>query len=238
MKYIICLLIGICAISIHHSSYAQKQFSGWVASFNTFSLDKKFSIHFDAQIRSSNDHHHIQSVLLRPGLTFNVRKNMRVTAGYAFIHNRRTINNISGYAPEHRIWEQFLITHKIGAATLNHRFRVEQRFISKSFIENNTLVNEGTVYANRFRYFARALLPLFADKGPFLALQNEVFLNFGDKSSVNGKVFDQNRAYFAAGYRFDKTFDAELGYLNQYISGRDIAFTNNHVIQIATYFRL
>ena len=238
MKYIFCVLTGACLMSIHHTSHGQKQFTGWIASFNTISLDKKWAVHFDGQLRSSDNYKHVQTILLRPGLNLKLRKNITLTAGYAYIRGRRTIGGISGYVPEQRIWEQFLISHKLAGGTLSHRFRLEQRFISKSFVENNELVNEGNVYANRFRYFARALIPVVTGKGPYLALQNEIFLNFGDKSSVNGKVFDQNRAYMATGYRFHKSFDAELGYMNQYTSGRDIAFTNNHILQIATYLRL
>ena len=97
------------------------------------------------------------------------------------------------------------------------------------------------MYANRFRYFIRNILPLNAEpgfsKGMFAALQNEVFLNFGNKENVNGKTFDQNRLYMAVGYRFSKSFDLEAGYMNQYINGRNND-VNNHIAQIATYIRL
>jgi hypothetical protein len=69
-------------------------------------------------------------------------------------------------------------------------------------------------------------------------LQNEVFVNIGDKSAVNGDIFDQNRAYGAPGYRFSSRFDAEMGYLNQYINGRNDAFSNNPIVQMAVYTRL
>ena len=151
------------------------------------------------------------------------------------------MSNISGYAPEHRIWQQFIVSHPIINTSLSHRFRLEQRFIAKSVIENNELKNEGNVYANRLRYFFRTMVPVggkLEDNTPFTGLQNEVFLNFGDKSGVNREFFDQNRAYVALGYRFNRKFDLELGYMNQYINGRNDAFTNNHVLQLATYLRL
>ena len=126
--------------------------------------------------------------------------------------------------------------------TLAHRLRLEQRFIPKPVVLNNELKKDGNVYANRLRYFIRNVTPLVpwpADgKAPFLALQNEVFVNMGDKSAVNREFFDQNRAYIALGYRFHKKFDVEAGYMNQYINGRGKTFTNNHIVQIATYVRL
>lgn len=237
MKFIL-LVITLLAGKL---AFAQSQFSGWFADFSTFKLSNKYSIHFDAQLRSTDDIEHISTLLLRTGLNVHVKKNMIATAGYAFIHNRRVIGNISGYAPEHRTWEQFIVSHPLANTTLAHRFRLEQRFISKSVVENNSLQNEGNVYANRFRYFFRTLVPLKSKlqaNTPFISLQNEVFVNFGDKSAVNGEFFDQNRAYLSFGYRFSQEFDLELGYMNQYINGRNNTLTNNHIVQVATYMRL
>jgi hypothetical protein len=228
--------------TVASTTHAQTQFTGWVASFNTVKLNKKFSIHFDGQFRSSDQLQHMQTLLLRPGLNYHIKKNIIATAGYGYIHNRRIVSGVSGYAPEHRIFEQLIVNHKLAYTTLSHRFRLEQRFIGKSIPRGNDLHNQGNTYANRFRYFFRTLLPIAIAgefrKGPFFALQNEVFMNIGDKSAVNGEFFDQNRAYGALGYRFSTRFDAEVGYLNQYINGRNNDFTNNHIVQLAVYTRL
>lgn len=237
-KKIIPLVIMLLSAS---AVLAQTQFTGWAAAFNTFSSKGKTSIHLDVQARSSDEFRYLQSFLARTGVNYKIRNNMIATAGYAYISNRRTVTTITGYAPEHRIWEQLLVSHPLFHSTLAHRFRLEQRFISTSTVQGNALENDGNVFANRFRYFVRTMLPLTTNKpfqkGWFGALQNEVFLNIGDKSSVNGKTFDQNRAYIAAGYRLSPSVDLEAGYLNQYITGR-IGFTNNHVLQIALYTRL
>ena len=72
----------------------------------------------------------------------------------------------------------------------------------------------------------------------FAALQNEEFVNVGNTKNVNGKFFDQNRFYLALGYRLRPSIDLETGYLNQYVSGRNGAFVNNHAWQVASYLRL
>lgn len=240
-KIFLRLPLFICC-SLSFKLFAQSQFSGWLASFNTFKTGKKTSIHADVQWRSSDELKHTQTLLLRSGLNVHLTKQLIITGGYAFIHNRRVISNVSGYAPEHRIWEQLLYNHKLKSIFVSHRFRLEQRFISKSTVQNNELKNDGSVYANRFRYFIRNVLPFQQEKtfskGMFAALQNEVFVNIGNTANVNGKFFDQNRFYLAIGYRLHSSFDIETGYLNQYISGRNGAFTNNHVLQVATYLRL
>lgn len=220
---------------------AQSQFSGWIASFNTIKLNKKLSIHSDIQLRSSDKIKHVQTLLLRAGLNVHLKKNIIATAGYAYISNRRTVNDVSGYAPEHRIWEQLILTHKLKTVAISHRFRIEQRFLSKSAIVNNELKNDLSGYANRFRYFIRGIVPFKKQesfkKGMFGALQNEIFINFGNTEDVNGKFFDQNRFYIAGGYRINSRSDIEIGYLNQYVSGQTES-TTNHIIQVACYLRL
>lgn len=220
---------------------AQKQFSGWLASFNTIKTGKKTSIHADVQFRSNNNWKQIQTILLRPGINYHVNKKLTLSAGYAYIRNRKVVGDIAGHIPEHRIWEQLLYNHEWKKLRISHRFRIEQRFIGKTVVLGDPL-SDGPNYANRFRYFLRNILPLKKEasfsKGPFLALQNELFLNFGDKTPVNGKTFDQNRFYLAIGHRLNSAFDLELGYMNQYINGRNSQFTNNHILQLATYLRL
>jgi hypothetical protein len=223
------------------ATQAQVQFSGWLASFNTFKLNNQFSLHFDAQLRSTDDLKNVQTILLRPGLNFHASKNWVLTTGYAYISNRRSVGSVSGLLPEHRIWQQALFNHKIKYVAVAHRFRFEERFISKARSINNELETSGSDPAFRFRYFIRGVVPFLAQpvfsKGPFFALQNEVFLNTGDRSVVNGKTFDQNRLYAAFGYRLAGKIDLEAGYMNQYTSTRT-SFINNHIVQIAVYKRL
>lgn len=242
MKKLILLLVTTLLTSIFTMIHGQSQFSGWGAAFNTLKVGKKTSIHADVQLRSNDEIKQIQTVLLRTGLNYHINKKIIVTAGYAFISNKRVISNVPGFAPEHRVWEQLIYNHKLKNIFTSHRFRIEQRFIGKSIVLNNELKNDGTAYANRFRYFIRNILPLTNktsfQKGVFAALQNEVFVNFGSTSNVNGKFFDQNRLYLAMGYRLNIKSDIEIGYMNQYINGKGTAFTNNHILQLATYFRL
>ena len=236
-RYFICFFF----IVVVNSSKAQVQFSGWLASFNTFKLNNKLSIHFDGQLRSTDEWQQVQTILLRPGLNVHLNKNWVATGGYAFIGNRRTLSGISDLLPEHRIWQQALVSHKVKRVSISHRFRFEQRFIAKAILSNDELTTDGFNQAFRFRYFIRNVIPLTSretfTKGPFFALQNEVFLNTGDKTAVNGKTFDQNRFYAAIGYRLPAKIDLESGYMNQY-SNTSTSFTNNHIIQIAIYRRL
>ncbi len=224
-----------------HFLLAQSQSTAWLASFNTIKTGKKTSIHTDIQWRSADKWKYTQTLLIRSGLNYHIDKRFTFTGGYAYISNRRVINGISGFVPEHRIWEQLLFNHKLSCINIGHRLRLEQRFLPDVIVSNNELKHNETLFANRIRYFFRSVLPLHKQeqftKGWFVALQNEIFVNIGNTSHVNGKSFDQNRLYLAAGYRLSTTFDLETGYLNQYVSGRTNAFAN-HVVQVAGYLRL
>jgi uncharacterized protein DUF2490 len=233
-----CLLL----LALTRVSFAQTTVNGWLAMNNMFRINKGFSMHLDVQVRSTNQLDHIGTFIFRPGLNWHFRKNMIATLGYGYFHNRRVASGVSGYAPEQRIWQQIVVNHFAAFVPIQHRFRLEQRFIGKFQVRNGDFQTDGNNFANRFRYFARAIIPFNHSKpfisGMFGAVQNEVFLNLGDKSHVNGRFFDQNRLCLALGYRLSAKFDLEAGYLNQYIAGAQNNVSRAHVIQLATYLRL
>lgn len=206
--------------------------SVWLAAFYSQKFSDKVGVHFDIQARSDNNINinKPQNTLLRPGLTYFISSDKNATAGYLYTSS----NLSSSYAREHRIWEQFIYIHRIENLGLTHRFRLEQRFIEK---------NNETIFAQRLRYFVRGILPLSKksqdntfNKGIFTALQNEVFFNIQAQNKLNGYFFNQNRAYIASGYRFNPTFDLEIGYMNQAVKNSQSNSVNN-IIQIATYTR-
>jgi len=242
MKKAFLSILFLLLVSFFSKLVAQSQFSGWAAVFSTIKTGEKTSFHTDVQLRSTDEWKKAQTFLFRPGINFHLNKTVILSAGYAYISNRRTISNVSGYATEHRIWQQLLINHKLKNIFVSHRFRTEQRFIEKSIVVNNLLESDGYVTAHRFRYFTRSILPLKKQetfsKGLFAALQNEVFVNIGNNDNVNGKFFDQNRLYLAAGYRLNSSADLEIGYMNQYVSGSGSQKTRNHILQLAGYLRL
>jgi hypothetical protein len=222
-------------------SGAQNQFSGWLASFNSFKLNHKWSIHFDGQLRSGDQFGNVQTILLRPGLNYHFNKHFYASAGYAYVNNRRTMGGVTDYILEQRIWEQVVLSHKFKSIGMSHRFRTEQRFLPVVVVNNEELRVVDHVMAHRFRYFLRNIIPFQKapsfTEGVYFALQNEVFLNVAGKTNVNGKLFDQNRLYEALGYRLRRTFDLEAGYLYQYIKTSG-GSTHNHVLQLALYKRL
>lgn len=238
------LFVLLNALTI--TAQTRKDFTGWGAVFASYKLSDKFSIHFDGQLRSSDEWEKFQNVLLRPGLNYHINSKSIATVGYAYVASNRTVSDISGWIPEHRIWEQYIynqrFTFDARSTTLQHRFRLEERFIGTAILDGDELKTEDYEFAMRLRYFVRMIMPLQKTEsftnGAFVAFQDETFFNLKNNDKVtNGKVFDQNRAYVALGWRFSPKFDLEAGYMNQYVVGRSLDVSNS-IIQLAGYVRL
>lgn len=215
--------------------YAQTQHqnSGWFMLLNNTKFNDKWGLQFDVQLRSADDWGYLRNTLVRPALQYFINNKHNVALGYLWQTTHTELEETPDLTlHEHRIFEQYIYNHKIKSVFASHRFRVEQRFIGRTGED---------VFSQRFRYFVRLIQPLQKTqptftKGPFVALQNEVFLNLQNKDKINNSVFDQNRLYLAAGYRFSKQFDLEAGYMNQTTHGV-LNNTVNNIIQLAVYTR-
>lgn len=227
------VLIFVCGITNAMAQRVNHQ-SGWLFLMNTTKFNDKWGMHVDVQLRSQDKWDGLRHVLVRPGLTYYFNNNSDLTLGYLYTP---TMLKLAGQPDlsltEHRIWQQYIYKHKLGNVNLSHRFRLEQRFIERNASED--------LFAQRARYFIRGIIPLKKsestfENGVFIAVQNELFLNVQSKAELNGAVFDQNRAYAAAGYRVNKKMDMEIGYMNQSIKGA-VSNTSNNIVQLAIYTR-
>lgn len=234
MRINLFLFILLFAGSIGVSAQTINQSSGWLFLMNSTRINEHWGVHFDAQFRTQDEWDGIRNVLIRPGLTYFINGNNDLTLGYLFTQTfTRLVGTPENTLTEHRIWQQYIHKHKISGINVSHRFRLEQRFMERS--------GQANLFAQRFRYFVRFLMPLQKteqtfDKGLFAALQDEVFLNIQNKEDLNGSLFDQNRAYIAIGYRFSKKLDVETGYMNQALKGA-VNNTANNIVQLAVYTR-
>ena len=246
----ILILCWLCCLFIQLSPlYAQTstQFSGWFAEVARVQLKNRYSLRVESQFRSTNDIRGMQQWLIRLGLNYEITRNQILTIGYAYFSTFRSVSGVAGYVPENRIWEQYVfepVAHVNGHyLKLHNRIRLEQRFIGQPVADDGHLATSTYAYAQRLRYLFRSVIP-FAKTvtdfklGMYMTLQEELYFNFGDLSVVNGHYFDQNRVYFAIGYRFSPTIDWEIGYMNQYIQNSSSATTSNYILQLATNLRL
>jgi hypothetical protein len=206
--------------------------------FGNHRLSEKLGLHTEYQFRRSEFASSWQQSLMRVGLDYHLPNKAMVTAGYGWI-----VSFPYGEQPialsfnEHRIWQQFVLQQQVGRFYFHHRYRLEQRFL-----ENVALTPSGEKRTDGFRFRQRAryrfllTVPLsrksLEDNTLFFAAYEEVFLGFG--KGIQQNVLDQNRLFMALGWRFDKDFNIQLGYLNHFvIKGDGIQKENNHTLQTA-----
>jgi Protein of unknown function (DUF2490) len=202
----------------------------WVQTFNTISLNKKWSLHLEYQWRRDEGLKYWQQSLLRIGANYKLNDNITAHLGYGWIetfpYGDYPIAN-NGTFPEHRIYEQISFRQPINKWTFTHRFRIEQRWLGRVKPRTDREI-EDWLFLHRFRYQFRMQHPFYSkgDKQLYGAAADEVFIGAGKNVGVN--IFDQNRILLLAGYKFNKRFLLEAGYFNQTLQqGRRI---NNSTI--------
>ena len=214
---------------------------GWYTFTGSFKLNQKFGIHSEYQWRRDNTITDWQQSLLRLGVNYQLNSKIQLRLGYGWIetfpYGTTPINSFGKDFTEHRLFQVATLTDKISIVELSHRFMLEQRWIGRYSTENLTKENE-YLFANRLRYLFKIQIPLkgktLVDKTPYLAVYDEIFIGFGE--NVNENVFDQNRLGLVLGYRFNKAFRMEAGYLNQIlqlgreVTGRNVFQNNNGLI--------
>jgi len=201
--------------------------NGWLFWSHQQKLNEKWQFSSDIQIRSADQLNYLNTLLIRPGIGYNINDNQTVTVGYTYFGTWEKENDAFIYENENRIFEQFQIESKLHKIELSNRIRYEQRFIREQ---------DDRFFAQRIRYNIQAVFPLIANseftRGMYTSVQNELFLNVQGKSKLNNTVFDQNRSYVGLGYRFNKKLDIEADYMFRYIVEEDVNGRNN-VLQIA-----
>lgn len=164
---------------------------------------KALSVVIEGQLRAqqlANDFYYHE---LKAGLAYNFPKKNSVLVGfgdyktYTFPGNFKTPLRLK----EFRIWEQLVLNNNFDRFKIEHRYRIEQRWVNSTFRQ-------------RFRYRFNPVVPLnhagFVPKTLFITAFNEVF--FTNKAPY----FERNRFFGGLGYQFSKLFTMQLGFIRQY----------------------
>ncbi len=186
--------------------------------FGNKQINKKWNWHHEVQYRNYNFVGDLDQLLLRTGIGYNLSENNNnILLGYGFIRSEPYVGNTDDktVVNEHRIFQQFITKQIYPHLILQHRYRIEERFVEDDF-------------RMRFRYFLSANIPInhktLVPKTVYLSAYNEIFLN------SKNPVFDRNRLYSAAGYVVNKHFRFELGFMRQMLSSN-----SRNQLQVGVY---
>ena len=191
---------------------AQKTDTGnWFLYFGNQKINNRWNWHNEVQYRNFNFAGDLEQLLLRTGIGYNLTENNNnILLGYAYVHSEPYIAGTDDKleTDEHRIFQQFITKQQFGRVSIQHRYRVEERFLNDDF-------------KLRFRYFLSLNVPInkkTLDKNAIYAsAYNEIFLN------TEQNQFDRNRLYGGIGYCFSKNIKVEAGIMSQMLENNSRA---------------
>ena len=216
---------------------------GWVLYTGTHKLTERVNLLTEYQWRRANGFQDWQQSLLRTGLEYEIIPKVSVMGGYAWVRSfPYGAQPILHEFDEHRLFEQVNLVSKVGRLEVQHRYRIEQRFLEQYALGNTgAVVQVDPIFRNRIRYRALALLPLsrktMEDQTLFLSVNNELFVGVGKGIAKN--PIDQNRFIAALGWRFNTNANVQVGYLNQFvIKSNAIDVERNHALWTSIIYNL
>ena len=190
----------------------------WFPLYNRFSLSENVKGWAEVNPRFGDDMSEIHQLLLRPALGYQIRPNLSIWQGYAWITNYEP-----RFSDEHRLYQQ--LSYRLGFTNVNFssRTRMEERFI------RNT---RGV--ALRAREFLRANFPLDEHKKWAFVLYDEVFVTLNTIRNGPRAGFDQNRLFVGINRKINPHLSVDVGYQNQIINTRGPRFADvmNHILLI------
>lgn len=213
------LLINAVLLSVITNAYAETIEDGraWLNLTLTGALPaENWRWYAELQPRLREEGSHLDQVLLRPAIYYNLTKQSSVWAGYAHV-----ITHPAGKSAfdEHRLWQQYLYQFSpVGDLAIQSRTRVEQRFIENS---------DDTGY--KLRQMFRVMMPSGIDSRLSWVLYDEYFINLNQTDYGAQKGFDQNRAFVGANWTITPQAKFEFGYLNQHVKTKHADLVN-HVL--------
>jgi Protein of unknown function (DUF2490) len=191
-------------------TFSQKSEVGnWLIYFGNQKINEKWNWLNEVQYRSYDFICDTNQLILRTGIGYNLTENNNnLLLGYGFINTQKYVTNSDEKVSvnEHRIYQQLITKQNFGRFFVQHRYRIEERFIPKNF-------------QMRLRYFLGINIPLnkkaMEKNAIYVSLYNEIFLN------SKKPIFDRNRLYGAIGFVIDKNFKLEAGFMDQTLENSD-----------------
>jgi hypothetical protein len=201
------------------------ELGSWDITNLSLSLDKKFSLWLEAQTRSQKLTTDFYYHEFKGGIAYKFPEKITVMLGmgdyktYTFPGNFKTPMAVK----ELRIWEQLVMSNNIGRLKLEHRYRIEQRWLNGEF-------------NNRFRYRINPIVPLnhksVVPKTVYLSAFDEVFF------TNLAPFFMRNRLFGGVGYQFSKVVAAQVGWIRQYDYRKADDGSGKNFIQTSLLFTL
>ena len=209
---------------------AEKYTQIWMGYFNQTRISNKWGIWTDLHLRTKD--HFVDSFsqsVMRVGLTYHLKDQIKITAGYAYVIQFPGDNHKNISQPEHRGWQLVQWNNSKPGFRIAQSIRLEEKFKHK--IESDDKLGDGYGFYWKFRYGLQLSFPLHkklvSKRELYFLVSDEIHINFGKE--ILHQNFDQNR--FFVGFSVPVNFHdiLQIGYMNQIqqpISGANYKLVN------------
>lgn len=204
IKILILIMIWVLKIGDMHAQQSDLQSWTLVTAQATVDSDKRWVLYGEAQPRIGDDISHIERLLLRSAVGYNVSNSATLYLGYAWTPTFMNVHYEDDFRNEQRIWQQFLYKHNWLGLAWQHRLRQEQRFI-----------DDASSTSHRTRYLLRGSYRMAQARDAGLTGYNEVFVTENSVERGPRAGFDRDRFFFGP-YIVAGSGRYEVGYLGEY----------------------
>lgn len=210
---ILLLIIQFLANPVNAQSKSVNEVSqSWTSLNSTIRFNNHWGMVADFHIRRTNFLADPNFYFLRTGVQYWVNNQLSLTLGIGKMWVAPSTPNWEHFAEENRIYQQALLSSKLGKIGIVQRIRNEQRWIEK--IANDQFTGNYR-FSNRIRYLLAFNIPIFKNpKYPSLSLSDELMIQFGKEILYN--TFDQNRLFLGIRQPISKTLNFDFGYMQSF----------------------
>lgn len=198
---------------------------GWYITNLSLSLDSKFGLWLETQTRAQKLTTDFFYHEFKGGISYKLADKVTILVGtgdyktYTFPGNFKTPMAVK----ETRLWQQLVMSNNVNRLKLEHRYRIEQRWLNGEFNQ-------------RFRYRFNPILPLNHKS----VTPNTVYLTAFDELFFTNLApyFMRNRLFAGVGYQFSKIVGAQVGWIRQFDYRKADDGTGKNFIQASLLFNL
>ncbi len=216
------LLLLLASVVPTFAIDSEQELGSWIGATSALRYSDKWSLFLQGELRTWEMVSNLNELLWRIAGHYDFSERYMGAFGYVRVDTWPYTDVRFRKFYENRIYQEFLIRTKWGNAKVNHRFRLEQRWI--------TTEEFGREYSNRARYMLQYTHPLNSDTIKpgtyFIKVLDEIFVDFdsgdywfnleGSEAGLN-----QNRLYVGAGRQLTALTNLRLGLMWQYRPNAD-----------------
>jgi len=207
MRYYIAIILFTMSLN---TTFAQAPIEEKIGSWFTFvghhKVAEKVSISALVQAWDYELVDNFNFILYNLSVNYAVTPKLTTSLAYGYADIDSGFETNGPHTFENRISEQLGYKHKVSKFPIDHRFRIEQRFLNK--------LGPVNTFHNRLRYRIGTKIPL--NETLFIRIHNEYLTTIGSKKV---DAFSENRLYTAFGYKVSQSVNMQIGYLNRAIKG-------------------